>query len=159
MGYMAGGMVLTVSAQSEDKVLAQFEGETYGEWTTEGTAFGTGPAKGTLPGQMKVRGYVGKGLVNSFNGDTGRGCSQDRADSRKRARPRPCEAKRTRCGRAGNKQRGMGVSPMEDMGTCGMGVSPMNHGRDARATACDARWRLGSVSAKMWPSKGEQRRG
>jgi len=29
----------------------------------EGAAFGTGPAKGTLPGQMKVEGYTGKGLA------------------------------------------------------------------------------------------------
>jgi fructan beta-fructosidase len=46
-----------------------FEGETYGEgWTVEGTAFGSGPARGTLPGQMEVSGFLGRGLVNSFLG-------------------------------------------------------------------------------------------
>uniref|UniRef100_UPI000526DD67 hypothetical protein n=1 Tax=Kitasatospora phosalacinea TaxID=2065 RepID=UPI000526DD67 len=45
------------------KVLADFEGSTYGSWTTAGTAFGTGPAQGTLPNQQNVTGYLGKGLV------------------------------------------------------------------------------------------------
>ena len=53
------------------KLIANFEGETYGDWKVEGTAFGTRPAKGTLSGQQDVTGYVGHGLVNSFiNGDT-----------------------------------------------------------------------------------------
>ncbi|GLW55075.1 glycoside hydrolase family 32 protein [Kitasatospora phosalacinea] len=47
-------------------VLADFEGSAYGSWTTTGTAFGTAPAQGTLPGQQNVTGYLGKGLVNSF---------------------------------------------------------------------------------------------
>ena len=34
---------------------------------TTGTAFGEGPAKGTLPRQMPVSGYVGERLVNSFH--------------------------------------------------------------------------------------------
>ncbi len=49
-----------------DLVVADFEGETYGQWKTAGEAFGTSPAKGTLPGQMHVSGFKGKGLVNSF---------------------------------------------------------------------------------------------
>src|SRR4051794_35078769 len=58
-----------------DVLVADFEGVTYGEgWKTTGTAFGKGPAKGTLPGQMPVTGYLGKGLVNSFfNGDASTG--------------------------------------------------------------------------------------
>lgn len=55
-------------------LVADFEGETYGQWKTAGEAFGTGPAKGTLGGQMNVSGFVGKGLVNSFldgDGTTG----------------------------------------------------------------------------------------
>lgn len=51
-----------------DIVIADFEGETYGDWKTTGTAFGDGPAIGTLPGQMDVSGFTGKRLVNSFNG-------------------------------------------------------------------------------------------
>lgn len=53
----------------KDVLVADFEGETYGEgWKTTGTAFGKGPAKGTLKGQMPVSGFLGKGLVNSFLG-------------------------------------------------------------------------------------------
>jgi len=55
-------------AQEPDIVLADFEGANYGDWKTTGTAFGTGPARGTLPGQMPVDGYVGTGLANSFFG-------------------------------------------------------------------------------------------
>ncbi|MFB7949148.1 GH32 C-terminal domain-containing protein [Kitasatospora phosalacinea] len=47
-------------------VLADFEGDTYGDWTATGTAFGTAPAQGTLPGQQSVTGYTGHGLANSF---------------------------------------------------------------------------------------------
>ena len=54
------------NASRVDIVLADFEGDTYGGWKTEGEAFGTGPAKGTLSGQMHVSGFQGKGLVNSF---------------------------------------------------------------------------------------------
>jgi len=55
-------------AQEPDILLADFEGVNYGDWKTTGTAFGTGPARGTLPGQMPVDGYVGTGLANSFFG-------------------------------------------------------------------------------------------
>jgi fructan beta-fructosidase len=58
----------TASAGAPDIVFADFEGDTYGEWKTTGTAFGTGPARGTLPGQMPVSGFRGKGLVNSYLG-------------------------------------------------------------------------------------------
>jgi fructan beta-fructosidase len=51
-----------------DVLIADFEGNTYGDWKVEGTAFGPGPAHGTLPSQMPVSGYLGHGLVNSFYG-------------------------------------------------------------------------------------------
>ncbi len=60
-----------ISQQSSDIVIADFEGTTYAPWTTTGTAFGPGPAQGTLPGQMAVGGYKGKGLVNSYYGGDG----------------------------------------------------------------------------------------
>src|SRR4051812_4175806 len=47
-------------------VFANFEGADYGSWTTTGTAFGSGPAHGALPGQQTVSGFQGNGLVNSF---------------------------------------------------------------------------------------------
>jgi len=56
-------------------LIADFEGESYGEgWTLEGEAFGRAPAKGTLPGQQAVSGFLGKGLANSYlrgDGTTG----------------------------------------------------------------------------------------
>ena len=48
------------------EVLADFEGSSYGDWTTTGSAFGSGPARGALPGQQTVSGFSGGGLVNSF---------------------------------------------------------------------------------------------
>lgn len=66
------GLLLPVLSQAQrpDIVLADFEGSNYGGWKVTGEAFGTGPARGTLPGQMQVNGYLGQGLVNSFyNGD------------------------------------------------------------------------------------------
>jgi len=65
MGLAITGMGLS---DNKDIVFADFEGETYGAWKTTGTAFGKGPARGTLPGQMAVTGFRGKGLVNSFLG-------------------------------------------------------------------------------------------
>ncbi|MBI4604359.1 MAG: glycoside hydrolase family 32 protein [Planctomycetes bacterium] len=61
-------------AERPEIVIADFEGETYGDWEVTGEAFGPGPARGTLPGQMVVSGYFGKGLVNTFfrgDGTTG----------------------------------------------------------------------------------------
>ena len=56
------------------ELIADFEQKTYGLWKTTGTAFGTGPAQGSLPNQMAVSGYLGKGLVNSYlGGDTATG--------------------------------------------------------------------------------------
>jgi fructan beta-fructosidase len=69
---LAIGSCLGVArAQSSDVTLADFEGDSYGKWVTEGTAFGSGPARGALPGQMAVEGFDGRGLVNSFKGGDG----------------------------------------------------------------------------------------
>lgn len=54
-----------------DIVVANFEGKDYGAWSITGTAFGKGPALGTLARQMPVSGYAGHGLVNSFAGGDG----------------------------------------------------------------------------------------
>ena len=51
-----------------DIILADFEGTDYINWRTTGTAFGAGPAQGTLPNQMPVSGYRGHGLASSFVG-------------------------------------------------------------------------------------------
>jgi fructan beta-fructosidase len=60
--------VATLARAADDLLIADFESETYGDWTVEGEAFGPGPAAGTLPGQMQVSGYLGERLVNSFYG-------------------------------------------------------------------------------------------
>ncbi len=57
-----------LAAAEPDLLVAEFEGNDYGAWSVEGKAFGTRPARGTLPNQMAVTGYLGKGLVNSFAG-------------------------------------------------------------------------------------------
>lgn len=49
-------------------VLTDFEGDSYGDWTATGEAFGKGPAHGTLADQQTVSGFQGKGLVNTFLG-------------------------------------------------------------------------------------------
>lgn len=56
------------SAAADPIVIADFEGDDYGTWNASGEAFGNAPARGTLPGQMNVQGYLGTGLVNSFAG-------------------------------------------------------------------------------------------
>ena len=57
-----------VHASGADIVLADFEGESYGDWKVTGEAFGPGPAHRALPGQMTVTGFQGKGWVSSFTG-------------------------------------------------------------------------------------------
>ncbi len=71
MKYLFLFVALTIAAvtptlANDDILIADFEGDDYGQWKADGEAFGTGPAKGTLPGQMHVSGFKGKGLVNSF---------------------------------------------------------------------------------------------
>ena len=65
----------TASAAERPEILiADFEGQDYGAWKAAGEAFGPGPARGTLPNQMEVSGFEGKGLVNSyFRGDESTG--------------------------------------------------------------------------------------
>lgn len=67
------GLILCLAwlGRADDLLIADFEGPDWGDWTVTGTAFGAGPAQGTLPGQMPVSGYLGHGLVNSFVGGDG----------------------------------------------------------------------------------------
>ena len=57
---------ISITQAAEDLLIADFEGKTYGDWKLAGEAFGPGPARGTLAGQMDVSGYEGKGLVNTY---------------------------------------------------------------------------------------------
>jgi levanbiose-producing levanase len=80
--YASGGEATfenTVILEFEDITTASdpatpymdFEGGTYGSWSSTGTAFGSAPASGTLPDQQPVSGYIGTGLVNSYlSGDS-----------------------------------------------------------------------------------------
>jgi len=65
IGWMA---ILGMGLRADPIVVADFEGPDYGAWQVTGTAFGHGPAQGTLPGQMHVDGFKGAGLVNSYVG-------------------------------------------------------------------------------------------
>jgi len=58
---------LAPATAQEDILIADFEGKDYGDWKVTGEAFGPGPARGTLPTQMEVTGFEGKGLVNSYH--------------------------------------------------------------------------------------------
>jgi len=68
LGLVAILAATAARAAAPDILVADFEAETYGDWAATGTAFGAGPAAGTLPGQMAVSGFQGKRLVNSFAG-------------------------------------------------------------------------------------------
>ncbi len=52
----------------EGIVFEDFERPDHGDWVATGEAFGDAPARGTRPGQQRVDGYLGEGLVNSFLG-------------------------------------------------------------------------------------------
>jgi sucrose-6-phosphate hydrolase SacC (GH32 family) len=66
LGVVWSLLMVVGAGAAEEIVIADFEGETYAPWVVTGEAFGAGPARGTLAGQMQVDGFVGKGLVNSF---------------------------------------------------------------------------------------------
>jgi fructan beta-fructosidase len=66
LGVFVSMLVAPAVHAREDLVVADFDGEDYGGWKSTGEAFGPGPAHGTLPGQMPITGFKGKGLVNSF---------------------------------------------------------------------------------------------
>ena len=66
---MIGAAAAETTEGRPDLLIADFENKTYPDgWMVAGTAFGNGPARGTLPGQMHVSGYLGNRLVNTFLG-------------------------------------------------------------------------------------------
>ena len=65
---------ITVAEVKTNVAIGDFEATDYGAWAVTGNAFGSGPAKGALPGQNPVAGYEGGGLANSFtDGDNSKG--------------------------------------------------------------------------------------
>ena len=67
-----GAIIVLIACGSlhaaEDLLVEDFEGDSYGEWTLTGEAFGTKPATGALSHQMAVSGYRGEQLANTFLG-------------------------------------------------------------------------------------------
>jgi sucrose-6-phosphate hydrolase SacC (GH32 family) len=59
----------TGRAPTPGEPFASFDGDDYGPWAAEGTAFGEGPVAGAQPGQHPVDGFEGRGLASSFGGD------------------------------------------------------------------------------------------
>ena len=53
---------------ADDIMINDFEGKDYGDWRTEGNAFGSGPTKGHLDRQSAVTRFEGEGLANSYHG-------------------------------------------------------------------------------------------
>lgn len=67
-GLLLAAVLSSWCVAADDVLVDDFEREAYDGWVAEGTAFGAGPARGTLPGQMEVSGHRGERLVNSFHG-------------------------------------------------------------------------------------------
>ena len=73
---VAGGFFKTLSLlRSKDRdfssvatVFEDFENDNYDGWTITGNAFAKRPSRGTEPGQQPVKGFAGRGLVNTFQG-------------------------------------------------------------------------------------------
>jgi len=66
--------LVAFAAAADDILISNFEGDDYGDWKVEGTAFGKAPATGTFEKQRPVSGFEGEGLVNTFlGGDTAKG--------------------------------------------------------------------------------------
>lgn len=49
-------------------VLANFDGENYGKWTTAGQAFGDRPSTGAFGPEQHLKDFQGRGLVNTWTG-------------------------------------------------------------------------------------------
>ncbi len=65
---------LAMAADRSDRLIADFESDSYVQWQATGDAFGPAPAAGTLDRQQPVSGYKGERLVNTFrHGDSATG--------------------------------------------------------------------------------------
>ena len=62
-----GGKPVAEAALRPDIIFEDFENG-YEKWQVEGEAFGKAPARGTLPNQQQVSGFLGHGLVNTYLG-------------------------------------------------------------------------------------------
>ncbi len=55
-------------AERVDIMLADFEGDDFGSWEVTGECFGSRPAHGPLGDQDEVKGFEGKGFLNTYHG-------------------------------------------------------------------------------------------
>lgn len=62
--------IISVFAQ-EEILIADFEGNDYGQWQIEGTAFGLAPFRVKENVKGNVKGFLGKGLASSSGGEMG----------------------------------------------------------------------------------------
>jgi len=62
---LAVSLIPRCTHAAADIVVGEFESAGYGQWVAQGTAFGTGPALGTRPAQLGVRGFRGNGMASS----------------------------------------------------------------------------------------------
>ncbi len=65
-----GSSVQSAAPETEkrpDVLIEDFEGTGFGHWKITGEAFGDAPAHGTLPNQMAVDGFLGRGFASSFH--------------------------------------------------------------------------------------------
>lgn len=62
---------VSIAEQRSDRIVADFEANSYGKWRATGDAFGSAPATGTLNGQQPVLGFKGDRLVNTSRGGDG----------------------------------------------------------------------------------------
>ena len=66
--------MLFAAPNQHDIILADFEGDDFGDWTYTGDCFGSGPAHGPLGDQKSVAGFEGKGFLSTYHGgDTAEG--------------------------------------------------------------------------------------
>ncbi|MEE8451338.1 MAG: hypothetical protein V3R99_05460 [Thermoguttaceae bacterium] len=63
---MVAASTTALARGADDLLIADFEGNSYGDWKIEGEAFGQEPAGGTLEAQQQVSGFLGQGLVNTY---------------------------------------------------------------------------------------------
>jgi uncharacterized protein (DUF608 family) len=78
-GKATGGKPLEQAAARPDVLFDDFESG-YKQWKLNGATFGQQPARGTLPNQQRVSGFLGKGLVNTYlegDGTIGRAVSRE----------------------------------------------------------------------------------
>ena len=61
-------MLLSQHLLAGDVLIADFEGENFGEWQVSGDAFGEKPSLLAFPGQSQVTGYIDTSFANSFHG-------------------------------------------------------------------------------------------